>query len=179
MDAQHSAVGREESGTGARRTLVALVILVSALFTASLLFMVLQGGRRTPEGRPILAVLPVQSASSGTVPSRFAGFGQGLASYFGRADPMVLGVLGPVSTARSAGPGSDPLVAGMELDADIVLVGREIMADSDPIFVAELFRVDDGTSLWRREFPVGPGADLRALQTQIGAEVTEVLDLPR
>ena len=176
---ERSAYGREESSDGARRTLMALVILVLALFTASTAFMVLQGNRRSPEGRAVLAVLPVESSTSGTGTNRYAGFGQALATYFGRADPMTLGVLGPVSTARYVVPGSDPLAVGVELGADIVLVGREIRGDSDATLMMELFRVDDGTSLWRGEFEVGQDVDLRALQIRIGTEVTEVLDLPR
>ena len=77
------------------------------------------------------------------------------------------------------GPGSNPLAVGVELGADIVLVGREIRGDSDPTLMMELFRVDDGTSVWRGQFEVGPDVDLRTLQIRIGSEVTEVLDLPR
>ena len=116
---------------------------------------------------------------SGTATNRYTGFGQGLASYFGRADPWILSVLGPVSTTRYVGPGSDPLTVGVALRADIVLVGREIRGDSDATLVMELFRVDDGTPLWRGEFDVGVETDLRALQIRIGMEVTEVLDLRR
>ncbi len=176
---ERAGYGREDSAAAARKTLVTLIILVLAIFTASLFFMVLEGGQRMPEGRRVLAIFPVESSMSGTALSRYAGFGQGLASYFSRTDPMVLGVLGPVSTAPSTVPGSDPLAVGMDLGADIVLIGHEITGDSDSMFVAELFRVDDGASLWKGEFEVGQGTDLRALQIRIGAEVTEVLDLPR
>ena len=176
---ERAGYGRAESDAGARKTLVTLVILVSAIFIASLFFMVLEGDRRMPEGRRVLAVFPVESPASGTALSRYAGFGQGLASYFSRTDPMVLGVLGPVSTARSMVPGSEPLTVGVDLGADIVLLGREITDDSDPRFVAELFRVDDGISLWRGEFEVGLETDFRALQMRIATEVTKVLDLPR
>ena len=116
---------------------------------------------------------------SDSATSRYAGFGQGLASYFARADPMLLGVLGPVSTARAVAPASDPLAVGVELGATMVLLGHEIIGDSGPTLVMELFRVDDGTALWRGEFRVGPDVDLRARRLHIGAEVTGVLDLPR
>lgn len=176
---EHSNFRRQESSAGARRTLVALVVLVLVLFTAATAFMVLEGNRRTPEGRPVIAVLPVEGAMSDSATSRYAGFGQGLASYFARADPMILGVLGPVSTARVMAPGSDPLVVGAELGATVVLLGHEIIGDSGPTLLMELFRVDDGTALWRREFRVGSDVDLRALRIEIGSEVTQVLDLPR
>jgi TolB-like protein len=176
---EHSNFRREESNAGARRTLVALVVLVLVLFAAATAFMVLEGNRRAPEGRPVLAVLPVEPAMSDSATSRYAGFGQGLASYFARADPMILGVLGPVSTARVVTPRSDPLAVGVELGATMVLLGHEIVGDSGPTLVMELLRVDDGTALWRREFRVGSDVDLRALRIRIGAEVTEVLDLPR
>lgn len=176
---ERAGYGRVDSDAGARKTLVTLVILVSTIFVASLFFMVLEGDQRMPEGRRVLAVFPVESSVSGTALSRYAGFGQGLASYFSRADPMVLGVLGPVSTARPMVPGSEPLAVGVDLGADIVLLGREITGDSDPRFVAELFRVDDGALLWRGEFEVGQETDFRALQMRIAAEVTKVLDLPR
>jgi hypothetical protein len=43
----------------------------------------------------------------------------------------------------------------------------------------ELFRVDDGTTLWRGEFGVGPDLDRSALLLRVALDVTDVLDLPR
>ena len=80
----------EDRKAGAHRTLTALVIMMSVLFVGSLLFMVLSGDQRSPEGRRVLAVLPVQGSNPETVADRFAGFGEGLAAYFGRADPVLL-----------------------------------------------------------------------------------------
>ncbi len=163
--------------TGARRTLAALVITVSALFVGSLIFMVMEGGRRIPKGRPVLAVLPFQSSTPGS--SRYAGFGEGLASYFGRIDPRELGVLGPASTAGYFDPGGDPLEVGRQFEADMILMGREVSGASATTLVAELYRVDSGTLLWSGEFDVGETGDLRRAQARIGMEVTEALNLPR
>ena len=169
----------EDRKAGAHRTLTALVIMMSALFVGSLLFMVLSGDHRSPEGRRVLAVLPVQGSNPETVADRFAGFGEGLAAYFGRADPMVLGVFGPASTSRLVESGEDPLSVGRTLGADMVLVGREVSGDLSATLVSELFRVDDGTTLWRGEYEAGLDLDRSALLLGVALEVTGVLDLPR
>ena len=169
----------EDRMASARRTLTALLITVSALFAGSILFMVVRGDQNAPEGRRVLAVLPVQGPSSEAGPGRYAGFGEGLAAYFGRADPMDLGVFGPASTSRLFEFGDDPLAVGRTLGADMVLVGREVSGGLSAALVVELFRVDDGTTLWRGEFEVGPDLDRSALLLQVAIEVTEVLDLPR
>ena len=164
---------------GARRTLLALSITMLALFVGSVMFMVLQGGKRIPEGRPLLVVLPFGDPDAGAGEHRYSGMGRALATYFGRTDPRELGVLGPASTERLVIAGSDPLAVGRELEADLVLVGREAPGEAAPILVVELFRVDDGTLLWKGEFEAGADVDLRTLQTRIATEVTEVMDLPR
>ena len=169
----------EDRKAGARRTLTALLITVSALFVGSLVFMVVEGDRRAPQGRRVLAVLPVQGLTPEAGPGRYAGFAEGLAAYFGRADPMDLGVLGPASTSRFVESGEDPLAVGRTLGADMVLVGRQGGGDLSATLVVELFRVDDGTTLWRGEFEVGPDSDRSALLLRVAIEVTEVLDLPR
>ncbi len=101
-----------------------------------------------------------------------------MAAYFGRADPNDLGVFGPASTSVYAESGDDPLAVGRRFDADMVLVGREV-AGVPARLVAELFRVDDGMTLWRGDFDVGPDVDRRGLLIDVATEVTEVLDLPR
>ena len=45
--------------------------------------------------------------------------------------------------------------------------------------VGELFRVDDGTTLWRGEYEAGLDLDRSALLLGVALEVTGVLDLPR
>ena len=169
----------DDRKAAARRTLTALLITVSALFVGSILFMIVRGDRSAPEGRRVLAVLPVQGPNPEAGPGRYAGFGEGLAAYFGRADPTDLGVFGPVSTSRLLESGDDPLAVGRTLGADMVLVGREVAGDLSATLVAELFRVDDGTTLWRGEFDVGPDLDRSALLLRVAMDVTEVLDLPR
>ena len=169
----------EDRKASARRTLTALLITVSALFVGSILFMVVRGDQNAPEGRRVLAVLPVQGPNSEAGPGRYAGFGEGLTAYFGRADPMDLGVFGPASTSRFVEAGEDPLAVGRTLGADMVLVGREVAGGLSATLVAELFRVDDGTTLWRGEFEVGPDVDRSALLLRVAMEVTEVLNLPR
>ena len=141
--------------------------------------MVVRGDQRSPAGRRVLAVLPVQGPNPEDGPGRYDGFGEGLTAYFGRADPMDLGVFGPASTSRLFESGEDPLSVGRTLGADMVLVGREVAGDLDPTLVTELFRVDDGTTLWRGEFEIGPELDRSALLLRVAIEVTEVLDLPR
>ena len=113
----------EDRKAAARRTLTALLIIVSALFVGSLAFMVVQGDQNAPDGRRVVAVLPVQGPNPETGPGRYAGFAEGLAAYFGRADPMDLGVFGPASTSRLVESGEDPLALGRTLGADMVLVG--------------------------------------------------------
>jgi len=162
---------------GARRTLAALVIIIASLTVGSMIFMVREGGRRIPEGRPVLAVLPFLASTPAS--HRYAGFGEGLAAYFSRVDPRELGVLGPASTADRFDPDGDPIEAGRRVEADVVLAGREISRASALVLVAELFRVDSGALLWRREFVVEDAETLRAAQTRIGTEVTEALNLPR
>jgi TolB-like protein len=169
----------EDRKAAARRTLTTLVITISALFVGSIVFMVVRGDQSAPEGRRVLAVLPVQGSDPGTEAGRYAGFGEGLAAYFGRADPMDLGVFGPASTSRLLESGEDPLAVGRTLGADMVLVGREVVGGLSATLVAELFRVDDGTNLWRGEYEAGPDLDRSALLLQVAIEVTEVLDLPR
>ena len=44
-----------DSRSGARHTLIALVVTIILLFLGSLIFMVLEGGNRIPEGRLVLA----------------------------------------------------------------------------------------------------------------------------
>ena len=156
---------------------MALVITISILVVGSLIFMVLEGRRRIPEGRPVLAILQFEGLAPGT--DRYAGFGEGLASYFSRMDPRDLGVFGPASTAGRAALGEDALEVGRRLEADMVLVGREVERGSSTLLVAELLRVDDGALLWSGEYDVGEEGALRSAQTRIGTEVTEVLDLPR
>ncbi len=172
------SVRLEDRRAGARRTLTTLLITVSALFVGSLMFMVVRGNTSAPEGRRVLAVLPVQGPNPEAGPGPYAGFSEGLAAYFGRADPMDLGVFGPASTSRFVESGEDPLAVGRTLGADMVLVGREVAGNLSTL-VVELFRVDDGTTLWRGEFEVGPDVDRSALLLRVAIEVTEVLDLPR
>ena len=169
----------EDRMASARRTLTALLITVSALFVGAILFMEVRGDQSAPEGRRVLAVLPVQGLNPEAGPGQYAGFGQGLAAYFGRADPTDLGVFGPASTSRLFEFEDGPLAVGRTLGADMVLVGREVSGGSSAALVAELLRVDDGTTLWRGEFEVGPDLDRSALLLQVAIEVTEVLDLPR
>ena len=169
----------EDRKAAARRTLTALLIIVSALFVGSLAFMVVRGDQNAPDGRRVVAVLPVQGPNPETGPGRYAGFAEGLAAYFGRADPMDLGVFGPASTSRLVESGEDPLALGRTLGADMVLVGREVARDLAAALVVELFRVDDGTTLWRGEYEVGPGMDRSALLLEVATEVTDVLHLPR
>ena len=165
------------SRAGARRTLVTLVITMSALFVGSVIFMVMEGDRRTPEGRPVLAVLPFQGSPPGSI--RYAGFGEALASYFGRVDPRELGVFGPASTARYFDREGDLLEAGRRLEADMVLSGREVSTAAGAVLVAQLHRVDSGELVWSGEFDVEGPESLRPALARIGTEVTEVLDLPR
>ncbi len=139
--------------------------------------MILEGRSRIPEGRPVIAILPFQGTTPGS--SRYAGFGEGLASYFSRMDPKDLGVFGPASTADLLAPGGDALAVGRLLAADMVLVGREVERGSSTVLVAELLRVDGGGVLWSGEYNVDEEGSLRAAQTRIGTEVTEVMDLPR
>jgi TolB-like protein len=174
-----SFVPLEDQRAAARRTLRTLLITVSALFLASLVFMVVRGNQSAPEGRRVLAVLPFQGWNREAGPGRYAGFSEGLTAYFGRADPNDLGVFGPASTSEYVESGDDPLAVGRTLGADMVLVGREVSGDLSATLVAELFRVDDGTTLWRGEFEVGPDLDRRVLLLRVATEVTEALDLPR
>jgi TolB-like protein len=140
--------------------------------------MVIEGRKRIPEGRPLLAILPFQGSTPGS--DRYAGFGEGLASYFSRMDPRDLGVLGPASTAdRIAAARGDAREVGRQLDADMILMGREVTRASTLVLVAELLDVDSGALLCSGEYTVGEPGKLRVAQTSIGAEVTEVLDLPR
>ena len=173
------SAGIGDRRVGARRTLTALLITVSALFVGSILFMVVRGDQSAPEGRRVLAVLPIQGSNPATASGRYDGFGEGLAAYFGRADPMDLGVFGPASTSRLVESGEDPLTVGRTLGSDMVLVGREVVGDFSSTLVVELFRVDDGTTLWRGEFEVGPDLDRKALLLRVAIDVTDVLDLPR
>ena len=178
--AMEGCIRIEDRQAAARRTLTALMITVSALFVGSLVFMVVQGDQNAPAGRRVLAVLPVQGPNPEAGTSRYAGFGEGLAAYFGRADPMDLGVFGPASTSRFVEAGEDPLGVGRTLGADMVLVGREVSGDGlSATLVAELFRVDDGTTIWRGQFEVGPDLDRSTLLLRVAIEVTEALDLPR
>ncbi len=156
---------------------MALVITMSTFFLGGLVFMVSQGRNRIPEGRPVLAIFPFEDSTPGS--SRYAGFGEGLASYFSRMDPRDLGVFGPASTADRAVPGGDAFEVARELEADMILVGHEVARTSTRVLVSELFRVDGGALLWSGEFEVDGTEDLRVAQTRIGAEVTEVLNLPR
>jgi TolB-like protein len=169
----------EEQQRAARRTLTTLLITVSALFVAALVFMLVRGDQGAPEGRRVLAVLPIQGPNPETGPGRYAGFGEGLAAYFGRADPMDLGVFGPASTSRFVESGEDALSIGRTLGADIILVGRESGGGLSPTLIAELLRVDDGSILWRGEFEAPSDGDRSALLLQVAIDVTEVLDLPR
>ena len=171
----------EDRRAKARRTLTALLIMVSALFVGSILFMVMRGDQSAPEGRRVLAVLPFQGLDPADGSSRYSGFGEGLAAYFGRADPNVLGVFGPASTSRYVEAGADPLAVGQTLAADMVLVGREVPGGLSATLVVELLRVDDGSSLWRNEFEAGSAEEeeRRLLLTRVATEVTEALDLPR
>ena len=171
----------EERQAAARRTLTTLLIMVSALFVGSILFMVVRGGQSAPEGRRVLAVLPFQGLDPADGSSRYSGFSEGLAAYFGRADPNVLSVFGPASTSQYVEAGADPLAVGQTLGADIVLVGREVPGGLPATLVVELFRVDDGTALWRGEFEVGSEVDTdrRLLLIRVATEVTEFLDRPR
>ena len=161
---------------GARRTFRALAITVAGLFAGSLIFMIVEGARRVPEGRPVLAVFPFQEPTPSS--GRYAGFGEGLASYFGRIDPRELGVLGPASTAARGEADDDPLTVGRELGADLILIGGEIARAAGSVLVVEVFRVDSGSLLWSGQFDVD-GEDLRQLQTRVGTEVTDALNLPR
>ncbi len=155
-----------------------LVVTISTLVVGSVTFMVLEGRGRIPEGRPVLAILPFVGSTSGS--NRYAGFGEGLASYFSRMDPRDLLVFGPASTAdRVVAADGDALAVGRELQADMILVGREITREATLVLLAELFRIDSGALVWSGEYDVGDAAALRLAQTRIGTEVTEVLDLPR
>jgi hypothetical protein len=180
----------EDRQAAARRTVTALLIVVFALFVGSTFFMVTRDSV-APDGRRVLAILPFQGPSSGagnsfsgadTAPAEagnpYSGFAEGLTAYFSRADPNDLGVFGPASTSQSAESLDDPLAVARVFDADMVLVGREVSGDP-PMLVTELLRVDDGTTLWRGDYEVGPYVDRRALLVLVSTEVTQMLDLPR
>ena len=171
----------EDRRAEARRTLTTLVIMVFALFVGSILFMVVRGDQGAPEGRRVLAVLPFQGLDQADGSRRYSGFGEGLAAYFGRADPNVLAVFGPASTSSYVEAGADPLAVGQTLAADIILVGREVPGGPPATLVVELLRVDDGSSLWRGEFEAGSEdeGERRLLLTRVATQVTEALDLPR
>jgi TolB-like protein len=177
-DPSAQAPSLRDRRAGARKTLLALVIMLTTLVSGSVVFMIREGRNRIPEGRPMLVILPFEAATPGS--TRYAGFGEGLATYFSRVDPRDLGVLGPASTTDPiAAFGGDARALGRQLEADVVLMGREVIRDFQPVLVAELLRVESGANMWSEEFDVeGPEA-LRKAQTRIGAEVTLVLDLAR
>lgn len=164
---------------GVQRTFMRLITTVGVVFLLSLLFMISQGRKGLSDGRTVLAVLPFESGLVQDSTQRYAGFAEGLAAYFGRADPQILGVLGPASTGRYASRGLDPLAIGHELLADLVVTGRESGTRGDLSLVVDLLKVADGSILWSREFRIGENTELRDLLTEVSTEVTSVLDLPR
>lgn len=154
------------------------MITVSTMVTGSVIFMVMEGRNRIPEDRPLLVILPFEGLESGS--DRYAGFGEGLATYFSRVDPRDLGVLGPASTTdQIAAMDGDARALGRKLEADMILMGREMTRDSTLVLVAQLMSVVTGERLWLGEYEVGEPGALRLAQTRIGTEVTQVLDLPR
>lgn len=81
-------------------------------------------------------------------------------------------------------PGMNERVVALDMGEQqpvekILVVGREVAGDLSPTLVMQLFRVDDGTTLWRGEFEVGPDLDRSALLLRVALDVTDVLDLPR
>ena len=114
----------EQQQAAARRTLTTLLTVVSAVFVGSVAFMVVRGDKSAPEGRRVLALLPFRVPPSEVGPGPYSGFAEGLAAYFGRADPNDLGVFGLASTSVYAESGDDPLAAGGTLNADLSLGWR-------------------------------------------------------
>lgn len=162
-----------------RRTFLFLVSTVAIVFVSSLLFMIFQGRKGLSDERTVLAVLPIYSELVKDSPDRYEGFAEGLAAYFGRADPQILGVLGPASTDRYAGQGMGALDIGNEVLADLIVTGREQGTEADPILLVELLQVSDASILWKREFMIGENLDLQDLLVEVSTQVTSVLDLPR
>ena len=170
---------RANLGQGVQRTFMRLVATVSVVFLFSLLFMISQGRKGLSEVRTVLAVLPFESELVEDSKDRYAGFAEGLAAYFGRADPQILGVLGPASTERYTNRGLGPVAIGNELLADLVVTGREFGTRDSLSLVVDLLTVADGSNLWSREFRLDENTDFRDLLSQVSTEVTSVLDLPR
>ena len=162
-----------------RRTFLVLVSTVAIVFVSSLLFMIFQGRKGLSDERTVLAVLPIYSELVKASPDRYEGFAEGLAAYFGRADPQILGVLGPASTDRYATQGMGALDIGNEVLADLIVTGREQGTEADPILLVELLQVSDASILWKREFMIGKNLDLQDLLVEVSTQVTSVLDLPR
>ena len=160
-----------------KRTFMVAAAAVLTVFILSLLFMVSQGRKGLSDERIVLAVLPFETESTQDSTDRYAGFAEGLAAYFGRSDPQILGVLGPASTSRYMG--LDPVAIGNELLADLVVTGQEYSAEDNLILAVELIQVIDRSVLWSREFQLTEEADLRGLLVEVSTEVTSILDLPR
>ena len=160
-----------------KRTFMVIGAGVLTVFILSLLFMVSQGRKGLSDERTVLAVLPFETESTQDSTDRYAGFAEGLAAYFGRSDPQILGVLGPASTSRYMG--LDPVAIGNELLADLVVTGQEYSAEDNLILAVELIQVSDRSVLWSREFQLTEEADLRGLLVEVSTEVTSILDLPR
>jgi len=170
---------RANLGQGVQRTFMGLVTTVFVVFLFSLLFMISQGRKGLSEGRTVLAVLPFESELVQDSTDRYAGFAEGLAAYFGRTDPQILGVLGPASTERYTNRGLEPVAIGTELLADLVVTGHESGTRDSLSLVVDLLEVVSGSNLWSREFRLDENTDLRDLLRQVSTEVTSVLDLPR
>jgi len=164
---------------GVKRIFLTLVTTVTIVFLSSLVFMILQGRKGLSDERTVLAVLPIQYDLPQDSPDRYSGFSEGLAAYFGRTDPQILGVLGPASTDRYSTQNLDPVAIGNEVFADLVLAGRERDYQANSVLVMNLLQVSDGSILWSGEFNLDSSRDLRDLLVEVSTEVTSVLNLPR
>ncbi len=125
-----------------------------------------------PEERPMIAVLPLELASSDTGDAYLA---QGIADEVTGALARIPGV-GVASrlAARALARAADPAAAAREAGVNLTLEGS-VQRRGDRVRVAaQLARVRDGATVWSQSYD-RPEGELFALQAEIAASVAAII----
>jgi TolB-like protein/Tfp pilus assembly protein PilF len=169
---------QQRPGRFRRSSIAAAVALAAGVIAALMLLLWRQPAPSTPAS-PVraVAVLPFKPLAATNDGSDYLGvaLADALIMELGAVDTVAVRPLS--GSARYAALGTDPLVAGRELDAELVVDGA-IQRSGDRLRVTvHVLRVADGRTVWSERFD-SRWTDIFRVQDAIAEEVARALAVP-
>jgi serine/threonine-protein kinase len=156
-----------------RRFAAAAAAAASVAVVSGVLALNAARSQKAPEVSRSMAVLPFTPLAAATRNDEYLGVSLADALINELSAVHSIAVR-PLSASARYGPGRDPIAAGRELDADLVLDGA-LERSGDRVHVTvSLLRVRDRATLWRDRFD-SPWADIFRVQDAIADQVTRAL----